>query len=224
MAKTAIAEPVGREIPLGRTAKLMARAMSAAWQAPMFDIVVEMDMAGALARRGDGVTVTDVLISDVARTLKEDATLNAHFRDDTVIRYDEVNIGLAVASDRGLTVPVIRGADTLSLSEIAETRRSLVDKVRAGRIAIADVTGATFTISNLGMFDVTQFTAILNPPQVGILAVGRTNHRYVWNDGTPDWRQIAEMTLTSDHRAVDGTGAAGFMARLRDRLQRGGPD
>ncbi len=213
------AEPQGRERPLGKTEKLMARHMLTAWQAPMFGIVVEVDMELAVARRSPGVTVTDVILADVAKTLAGHPQLNAHYRDDAVVEYDDVNLGLAVASDRGLTVPVIRGAGTLSLGEIAERRRTLVSKVRDGKIAIADVLGGTFTVSNLGMFDVKQFTAIINPPQVAILAVGSTTKRQVWRNGGPEWRPIAEMTLTSDHRAVDGARAAAFMADLKGRLE-----
>jgi pyruvate dehydrogenase E2 component (dihydrolipoamide acetyltransferase) len=145
--------------------------------------------------------------------------MNALFRDDAVHEYASAHVGLAVASPRGLTVPVIHGADALSLEQIAEKRRLLVEKVRAGSITVSEVVGGTFTVSNLGMFDVKQFTAIINPPQVAILAVGSTRTCHVWNDGAPEWRQISEFTLTCDHRAVDGALAARFMGMLKDILE-----
>lgn len=223
MTKILEAEPVGREKPLSRTARLMARHMGTAWQAPMFSITVEVDMEAAMARRTEGVTLTDVILLDCAATLAEHTAVNAHYRDDTIVEYDDINVGLAVASDRGLTVPVIRNAQSLSLAEIAERRRALVGRVREGKIAITDVVGGTFTISNLGMFDVTRFTAIINPPQVAILAVGGTSWRQVWNDGDPQWRRIGELTLTCDHRALDGAQAASFMAALKKRLEKEAP-
>ncbi|WP_152047406.1 2-oxo acid dehydrogenase subunit E2 [Aureimonas psammosilenae] len=213
-------EPSGRSRPLTKTAKLMARHMATAWSAPMFGVTIEVAMEAASARRTEGVTLTDIILADCAATLKEHPHVNAHYRDDAIVEYDEVNVGLAVAAERGLTVPVIHGADALSLPEIAERRRDLVAKVRDGRIAVSDVVNGTFTFSNLGMFDVARFTAILNPPQVAILAVGSTNRRHVWNGGEPAWRQIAELTLTCDHRALDGAQAAGFLAALKKRIER----
>lgn len=221
MTDTLELEPQGREKPLSKTAKVMARHMATAWSAPMFGVTVEVDMGPAMNRRAEGVTLTDILLADCAATLAEQPGINAHFRDNAIVEYEAVNIGLAVASEKGLTVPVIHGAETLSIDGIAKRRKELVDKVRTGRIGIPDVMGGTFTVSNLGMFNVTRFTAIINPPQVAILAVGSTIRRQVWNDGNPEWRQICELTLTSDHRAVDGAGAAGFLAALKTRLEKG---
>lgn len=219
MGDTMIAEPQGRVRALGKTEKLMVRAMNAAWSAPMFPVTVEVDMTNASARKQPGVTLTDIILADCAATLATHPALNAHWQEEGVVEYDAVNLGLAVASERGLTVPVIHGAEALDLAGIAESRKALVDKVRAGRIGIAEVMGGTFTVSNLGMFGVARFTAIINPPQVAILAVGGTTMRQVWNDGSPEWRPIAEFTLTSDHRAVDGARAAGFLADLKARLE-----
>lgn len=204
---------------LTKTEKVMSRAMQTAWSAPMFDIVVEIDMQHALDQRRPGVTVTDVLLDACAQTLIRFPAMNALYRDDAVYQYSVANVGLAVASPRGLTVPVIHGTDSLSIEGIAERRRALVERVRAGSITVAEVIGGTFTVSNLGMFDVKQFTAIINPPQVAILAVGSTRMCNVWNDGAPEWRQISEFTLTCDHRAVDGALAARFMGELKTRLE-----
>ena len=219
MDDSMIADPQPRLRELGKTEKLMVRAMNAAWAAPMFAVTVEVDMTAATARRSPGVTLTDVILADCAITLRDYPALNAHWQDGSVAEYDRVNLGLAVASEKGLTVPVIHGADGLSLEQIAHSRKTLVERVRAGRIGIAQVMGGTFTVSNLGMFGVTRFAAIINPPQVAILAVGGTIQRHVWNGGDPQWRPMAEFTLTSDHRAVDGARAAAFLDDLRRRLE-----
>ncbi len=219
MAEILGAEPQMTTRALGKTERLMARAMTAAWQAPMFDVVVEVDMQNALGRRSAGITLTDVILHACARTLIRFPGINAHYRDDAVHQFATANVGLAVASARGLTVPVVHGADGLTLAQIAERRRALVAKVRDGKIAIAEVMDGTFTVSNLGMFDVRRFTAILNPPQVAILAVGSTSMRHVWNNGAPEWRQICDLSLTCDHRAVDGAAAAVFLTALKAELQ-----
>lgn len=219
MGKTLNAESKTHRRMLTKTEKLMSKHMSAAWQAPMFGIVAEVDMQHALERRSDGVTLTDVILADCAETLTEFSSINAHFDEQSVIEYEDINIGLAVASAKGLTVPVIQETDKLSLSGIAERRKALVTKVREGKIGISDVMGGTFTVSNLGMFEVKQFAAIINPPQVAILAVGTTTKRYVWKDGGAEWCDICEMTLTCDHRAVDGAQAARFLSGLKRRLE-----
>lgn len=205
--------------PLTKTEKLMSKAMLAAWSAPMFAVVVEVDMQSALDQRRPGVTVTDIILAACAKALIRFPGINALYRDDGVHEYATANVGLAVASPRGLTVPVIHGAHAMTLDQIAERRRALVDKVRAGAISIAEVVGGTFTVSNLGMFDVKQFTAIINPPQVAILAVGATSTRQVWNNGDPKWRPIAEFSLTCDHRAVDGALAARFVGAIKASLE-----
>lgn len=212
-------EAAGTVRALTKTEKLMVRAMSQAWTAPMFALVVDIDMTAAQTRRSPGVTLTDVILADCAATLAAHPAINAHYRDDAVVQFSEVNLGLAVASDRGLTVPVIHGAERLSLAAIAARRAEIVSKVRAGKIAISDVMGGTFTVSNLGMLGVRQFTAIINPPQAAILAVGSTEMRQVWNDGDPQWRPVCSFSLTCDHRATDGAHGAQFLAALRARLE-----
>lgn len=211
----------GRVTPLSKTARIMVRHMAQAWQAPMFAVTAEIDMTAATAKRPEGVTVTDVILAACTGALTENPKLNAHYRDEATIEFDDVNIGLAVASDKGLTVPVIHGAQKLALAELSARRRDLIEKVRAGRIKVTEVTGGTFTVSNLGMFDVTRFTAILNPPQVAILAVGSTIRRQVWNGGDPQWRPIAEFSLTCDHRALDGAAGAAFLKSLKTKLEIG---
>ncbi len=209
----------GRATPLSRTERLMARHMVSAWAAPMFALVTEIDMTAALANRAKGVTVTDKVLAACVATLREHPKLNSHYRDDSIVAYDDVNIGLAVASEKGLTVPVIHGAQALSLDEIAARRRDLVERTRAGRVKISEVTGGTFSVSNLGMFEISRFTAILNPPQVAILAVAASIRRQLWNNGDPQWRPVSDFTLTCDHRAVDGAAGAAFLGALKARLE-----
>ena len=207
--------------PLKGIRRTAARRMVSAWEAPVFHLAVEVDMSAALEVKSQtpGATVTDVLLSACARTLAAHPGLNAHYADEAVTTFDDVNLGIAVASPAGLVVPVIHGAQRLGIADLAEARRGVVDKARNGKLAMADVTGGTFTISNLGMMGIDRFDAILNVPQVAILAVGSTRQRQVWNDGDPAWRPIADMTLTCDHRALDGAAAAGFLADVRRRLE-----
>ncbi len=214
-----VVSDTGRVLPLSKTGRIMAHHMSEAWKAPMFAVTTEVEMGPALASRSEGVTLTDIIMTASVAALVAHPRLNAHFREDAVVEYDEVNIGLAVASDKGLTVPIVHGAEKLALAEIAARRRELVQKARAGQLRVTDVTGGTFTVSNLGMFDVARFTAILNPPQVAILAVGAIAKRFMWNGGEPQWRDVAEFSLTCDHRAADGAAAATFLATLKARLE-----
>ena len=116
-------------------------------------------------------------------------------------------------------MPVIHGAQALNLEEIAARRRDLVERTRAGRVKISEVTGGTFSVSNLGMFEISRFTAILNPPQVAILAVAASIRRQLWNGGDPQWRPVSDFTLTCDHRAVDGAAGAAFLGALKARLE-----
>lgn len=164
--------------------------------------------------RENGVTVTDALLRACAHALTRHPDINAHFAEEAVTTFERVNLGFAVATDAGLTVPVIHNADRLDLNEMSEKRREAVEKARGGALRVRDVDGGTFTVSNLGMFGVDHFDAILNPPQVGILAVGATRQRYVMVDGGPAWRPISDLTLTCDHRGVDGVTGARFLSTL----------
>lgn len=204
---------------LARTA---ARRMVKAWEAPVFHLGVDVDMTEALAAKGsgEGVTVSDVLLVACATALRAHPRLNAWYDDESVSVVNDVNIGLAVATDAGLVVPVVRQVDTLDLNGVAAARREVVDRARARKLTMADVTGGTFTVSNLGMLGIDQFDAILNVPQVAILAVSSTRMQQVWAPEAPEWKPIARFTLTCDHRAVDGATGAQFLAGLRSELER----
>lgn len=212
---------VGTNIPLKGIARAAARQMTAAWEAPAFHLAVEVDMTTALAVKSvhPGATVTDLLVAVCAQALAEHPALNAHYSDDGVMRFEEINVGIAVSTAAGLTVPNVHGAGELGIAGIAEVRREIVERARARKLSMGDVTGGTFTISNLGMFGIDRFDAIINVPQVAILAVGTTTRRFVWRNDSGQWLPIAEITLTCDHRAVDGATGAAFLARVRELLE-----
>ena len=199
-----------------------ARRMVTAWQAPVFHIGLGVDMTEAAKAKQvvAGATVTDVIVAAAARALMKHPDINAHVADDDVTIFEHANIGVAVATEKGLTVPNIYGADLLSLAGIAARRRDVVERARAGALKMDDVTGGTFTISNLGMMGIDHFDAILNVPQAAILAVGSTKQQQVWRDGGPVWLPIAQLTLTCDHRAVDGAAGAQFLATLAAELEK----
>lgn len=212
---------VGTAVPLKGIARAAARQMTAAWEAPAFHLAVEVDMTTALTVKTSaaGATVTDLLVSVCALALTEHPALNAHYSEEGVTVYEEVNVGIAVSTPAGLMVPNIHGANTLGLAGIGDRRREVVERARARKLGMADITGGTFSISNLGMFGIDRFDAIINVPQVAILAVGTTSQRYVWRNGGAQWLPIAELTLTCDHRAVDGATGAAFLARVRELLE-----
>lgn len=207
--------------PLKGIRRTAARRMVTAWEAPVFHLSVEVDMSRALEvrTRVENATVTDALLHACARALRAHPALNAHYGQEAVTTFERVNLGMAVATEAGLVVPVIHDAERLELAGLAEARRDVALRARDGRLAMKDVTGGTFTVSNLGMMGIDRFDAILNVPQVAILAVGATRQRHRWNGGEPAWRPVAELTLTCDHRAVDGATGASFLDAVREHLE-----
>jgi pyruvate dehydrogenase E2 component (dihydrolipoamide acetyltransferase) len=210
-------------VPLPKIRSTIARRLTEAWEVPVFQLTVSADMtdANALLERARElnpdvrITVTDLLTKVSAMALARHRGVNVQFTEEALLRFPTANIGLAVAAPSGLVVPVIRDAQRLSLAETAATRTDLVDRARAGSLRQQDLEDGTFTISNLGMFGVEQFTAVLNPPQAAILAVGATEERPVVRGGEITARPMMTMTLTVDHRAVDGAEAADFLRTLK---------
>ena len=201
----------------------MAERVARSWQTvPHFFLLREVDAGGLqawreTARRRPGceaLTHSDLLIRICAAALREHPRVNATWRDGSVVAQDEINVGLAVATDEALVVPVIHGADTLDLPALAARRAQLVEAARAGRLAPADVQGGTFTVSNLGMYGVDAFLAVVNAPQAAILAVGRIADRVVAADGAPAVRPVMTLSLSFDHRVVDGARGARFLDTL----------
>ncbi len=216
-----------RESPISR---LMAERTTQSWTSvPHFFVIREVDAAALNEARsklgpeiekshGAKLTHTDLLVALVARVLQKHPVLNASWRAEGtragVRNNAEINIGLAMAVDDGVVAPVIKNADRINLGEIAVIRRDLSERARNGGLRPGDLAGATFTISNLGMFGVDVFTAIIIPPQAAILAVGAIADRVVPVDGIPGIRPMMTMTLSSDHRVVDGARAAEFLRDL----------
>ncbi len=221
------AAPEDQPLALSRGWGTMARRMVESWHgAPHFFVLRDVDATrlrewrqAAQAATPEKITYTDLLTKAVAVALRKHPRLNARRVEDAVILNPEINICLAVATSDGLITPVIHAADSLGIGEIAGRRRELVEKARANRLQPADVGGGTFTISNLGMYHVDAFTAIINPPQAAILAVGRLADRVVPVDGLPGVRPQMTMTLSCDHRIVDGAGAAAFLDDLAALIQ-----
>ncbi len=211
-------------IKLTSTRKTIARRLTDAWAAPVFQLSVSIDMSETLhlreqlvARLGDGdvkPTVNDLLTKLVGVALMRHRAVNATFTGDEVSRHPAAHIGMAVAAPNGLVVPVIRDADRRSVQEIARARADLVGRARDGKLTLPDMEGGTFTISNLGMFGIEQFVAVLNPPQVAILAVGAVKETPVVVDGALDIAPMMTVVLTCDHRAIDGADGAEFLRSL----------
>ena len=218
-------------VPLSSIRRTIARRLTEAWQAPVFQIAMSADMtrAGEVRRRlveraGDAArpTVTDLLTKACAAALIRHREINARYADDAIELYGTANVGLAVAIPQGLIVPVIRNCEQKSVVEIAAARVDLVERARAGKLQQPDLADGTFTISNLGMYGVEQFTAVLNPPQAAILAVGAARETPVARDGELVVLPLMNMTLTCDHRAVDGATAAEFLGTVQAFLEEPG--
>jgi len=221
------AAPLEAEVvPLTSLRKTIARRLTEAWQAPAFQISMSADMTRAQelhARlRDQGVSVTDILTKLAAIALLRHREVNAQFADDELRIFPNAHVGLAVATERGLIVPVQREVELKSLVQIAAERKELVQRTREGKLAQEDLEGGTFTISNLGMYGVEIFTAVLNPPQAAILAVGAIEEKAVVEDSQFVARPLMAMTLTCDHRAIDGAKAAEFLRELKTLLEEPG--
>lgn len=207
------------------------RMVQSRTEIPDFAVTVEIDMSAALALRTDlkrvggkrVPSVNDLIVKACALTLRDHPRVNSAWIDDQVAEYDHVNVGVAVATDdEQLVVPVIADADRLTLGELAERARDLTKRARAGRITPAELSGGTFTVSNLGMLGVAHFSAIITPGQGAILAVGSTTTKFVPVDDQPVARPVLTATLCSDHRVIYGAHAAAFLDRLRTYLEHPG--
>jgi pyruvate dehydrogenase E2 component (dihydrolipoamide acetyltransferase) len=217
-----MAEPSSRERMTSMRATIARRLSESKREIPHYRLVADLDldaMAGrraALVASGQRISINDLLLQAVARALSEHPRLNAQFTGDEILRYSQVDLAVAVATAGGLLTPCLRDAAGLSVVQIAATVRDLAERARAGKLTRDEITGGTFTVSNLGMFGVRQFDAIINPPQVAILAVGALEARPVVRDGAIAVGQRMSVTLACDHRVVDGADAAAFIATLRD--------
>lgn len=226
---------IRRRVPLAGMRRIIAERMSrSVREAPQFTVSIDVEMGRAMAivedlaawaerEGGPRVTLTALLVKACAWALRRHPALNATLEGEEILEWEDVNIGVAVAVPEGLVVPVIPEADRRGVWEIARMLEEKVGRAREGRLRPEDVQGGTFTLSNLGMYGIDRFTAILNPPQAGILAVGRVAKRPVVGEGDEVVvRPVATLTLTADHRVIDGAQAAQFMDDLRWVLERPG--
>ncbi len=219
-------------VPLTSVRRTIARRLTEAWQAPAFQIAMSADMTraqelhGRLAERvkeGEAKpTVTDILTKACAAALMRHRAVNALWADDAIELHPNANVGIAVAIEAGLVVPVIHQAERLAIAELAAARADIVTRARDNKLRQEDLDGGTFTISNLGMFGVEQFVAVLNSPQAAILAVGAIEPKAVPTETGFESRPLMTLTLTCDHRSLDGAKAADFLRTVKAFLEEPG--
>ena len=225
-------EPTAETLPMSRTWHVMVERLSQAWTTiPHFYLLREVNASRLAAWRDEAqgraaaqneavkITYTDLLVKVVAAALRRHPRLNAAWHNDAIVLNPGVNVGLAVAIEDGLVAPVIHAADQLGLGEIAARRTALVARAQARKLSPEDLSGGTFTISNLGMFGVDAFIAIVNPPQAAILSAGRIADRVVALNGQPAVQPMLTLGLSCDHRVVDGARAAQFLQTLAEGLE-----
>ena len=213
-----------RRVPLTPMRRIIAKRMEdSKFSAPHYYVTVEVDMANAVKLRSSlpwKPSYNDIVMRATALSLLQFPSVNARWLGDAVEEVGDVNLGFAVALPTGLIVPVVRTAQQKSLQDISQECKALTEKARAGKLTPDDYSGNTFTISNLGGFGVDHFTAIINQPDSAILAVGQMKDRPVVIDGGIHIRPIMKLTLSSDHRVIDGALAAQFMGHLKGQLER----
>ncbi len=214
------------ELPLSRMRGAIIRTVELAWRTiPHFFVTMEVSMDAALEVRrelkaaGTPASVNDLVLKASALALQKFPRVNASFVGDRIMVSQEINIGVAVSLPDGLLVPVLRGCQGLSLTEIAARSRPLFEKARAGRLGGAELSGGTFTISNLGMYGVHEFAAVIMPPQAAILAVGGVMDTVLARHGQPVVGKVMKLTISADHRVLDGAYAAGFLRELKGFLE-----
>ncbi|MEU6266999.1 dihydrolipoamide acetyltransferase family protein, partial [Saccharopolyspora shandongensis] len=219
------------EIPLSKIRKVTAKRLTESkQQAPHFYLTSAIDVTDLMAFRatlnerlqaagGPKVSVNDLIVKAVATALRANPAVNVSFAGDKMLQHKRINLGVAVAIDNGLVVPVIKDADRKSVSEIAAESRELAGRAREGKLKLDEMSGGTFSISNLGMFGIEQFSAVINPPEAAILAVGAARDEVQVRDGEFVARKILRATLSADHRAVDGAVGAAFLQLLTGLLE-----
>jgi pyruvate dehydrogenase E2 component (dihydrolipoamide acetyltransferase) len=216
------------DVPLTQIRKTIAKRLAQSLgPIPHFFLTTEIEMERAWDARqalkvmGEPYTVSfnDLVVKAVALALRQHPAVNAWWMEDRIRYHGDVHVGMAVAVEDGLITPVIRHADRKGLAEIAAEAKALADKARARRLQPAEYTGATFSVSNLGMFDIDEFTAVINPPEAGILAVGRIAQKAVVADGAVVPRRMMRVTMSCDHRVIDGATGAKFLQTLKLMLE-----
>jgi pyruvate dehydrogenase E2 component (dihydrolipoamide acetyltransferase) len=220
----------GQQVKMTGMRKVIAdRMLASVSVAPHIYLTTDIDMTqckdmrvkinDSLAEEGIRVSYNDIIVKACAVALKKYPYINSTLKDETIILQDRINIGVAVSLTEGLIVPVVRDADKKTIAEISKEVKELAGKAKAGKLMPDEYKGGTFTVSNLGMFDVTQFTAIINQPESAILAVGAIKDTFVPVDGQPVVKPIMKVTLSCDHRVIDGAVGAQFLRFLKSMLE-----
>ena len=213
-------------IPLSATRKTIARRLTEAKQEiPHFYLTVEYELDGLLAHRtslnesGDTkVSVNDLIVWCVAQALMKEPRVNVNLVGDDIHQFKQANVSVAIATEDGLYPATIRGTEAMSPAEIATATAELAEKAKSGKLAKEDISGGSFTVSNLGMFGVSSFTAIVNPPMGAILALGKGEQKMVVRDGEPTVATVISATLSCDHRVIDGAVGAQFLQVLGEEI------
>jgi pyruvate dehydrogenase E2 component (dihydrolipoamide acetyltransferase) len=226
-APAATPAPAAQSLPLRGMRKVIAERMHKSLQgSAQLTITTEIDVTQLIDRRQEvqrefNATYTDFIVQACAHALKQHPRMNSALDGDTIRYNGEIHVGLAVALEEGLIVPVVHNTDKKSLKEIAQEARSLAEKARAGKLSLEEVSGGTFTVSNLGMYGVDGFTPIINTPQTGILGVGRIVEKPMIYRGEIAKRSTMVLSLTFDHRVIDGAPAGAFLQTVADLLAHG---
>lgn len=218
------------EKPNPMRATVAKRMSESYFSAPVFTFNIEVDATELKSLRaklidtvkesvGVKLTMTDLIVMAVSRILPKHQALNSAWTNEGIFRYKDINIAIAVGLDEGLYVPVVKNVNKKSLKEIAKESKELAEKVKTGKLLPADQEGNTFTISNVGMYGITTFTPIINMPSSAILGVGATQDKFVPVNGEAKIKPIMNLSLTSDHRVIDGTVAAKFLKELKELLE-----
>ena len=212
---------VRETVPLTGVKKTSAERVAQSFRtAPHCTLMMEVDMTKTVAlKEKEGFSYTEILVKAVAKALRQHPVMNSTLQNDVLKIFEDVNIGVAVATEKGLVVPVIRNADKKSLAEISTALKMLQEKARAGKLEKEDITGGTFTITNLGMYDVICFTPIINPPEAAILGVGKIFQKPVAAEEKAEFKPAMFLSLTFDHRIVDGAPAARFLQSIKHFLE-----
>jgi pyruvate dehydrogenase E2 component (dihydrolipoamide acetyltransferase) len=208
-------------IPLTGIRKTTAERLSQSFRtAPHSTVSMDVDMTEARKLHEETqASYTDILVKAVAEALKEHSFVNSSLEGEKIKVYEDINVGVAVATEKGLVVPVVHNADKLSLKDISSAVKALVDKAKEGKLAKEDLTGGTFTVTNLGMYGVDFFIPIINPPETAILGVGRVAEKPVVADKAVVVKHVMNLSLAYDHRVVDGAPAAQFLRRVKQLLE-----
>jgi pyruvate dehydrogenase E2 component (dihydrolipoamide acetyltransferase) len=221
--------PVGEVIPVTGMRAAIARRMTASAQAPMVTLNTHADVTATTALIAKLVSdwrqhrlrpqYQDLVLAAVARALKDHPRANAHLLGNEIRVFSQINLGVAIAIQDGLIVPVIKDAGGKALLQVAQAVRDLAQRAKSNRLTVDDMTGSTFTVTNLGAYDVESFNPLLNPPEIGILGVGRVEERAAVADGQVSVRSIGHLSLTFDHRAWDGAPAGAFLKTIAGYLK-----